>query len=196
MQYFSYVISTIDSLCKQPAIFDLLSSLQQYDKTTFEHCIHVAYYSIQMGCHYQFDETILYELAQAAILHDIGKLRIPLQILQKPSKLTDTEYREIQKHPVFSSQILEEYHFPKSICNMVKMHHRNYNGSGYPEGQLPKEPYITCINVLHLCDSYDAIRSERPYKPALNHEIAMQLCTPYANIQYPKSLLQSMNTIF
>src|SRR5919199_3154585 len=114
-------------------------------------------------------------LAIGGLLHDIGKLAVPLEILQKPASLTDEEFAAIKRHPVDGRRLLEELGgFPVEVRRLVSDHHERLDGRGYPAGlgaaELPVE-----TRILAVCDVYDALVSDRVYRPAWTPERAFAL---------------------
>jgi HD-GYP domain-containing protein (c-di-GMP phosphodiesterase class II) len=113
------------------------------------------------------DSTFLEELHIAALLHDIGKIGIPEYILNKRGRLSDDERRRINEHPLIGAAILEPIHDLKRSIEGVKYHHERFDGSGYPEGL--KGHYIPLMaSIIAVADSYDAMNTNRPYRPALS----------------------------
>ena len=121
----------------------------------------------------------LEKLSQAALLHDIGKCDVPLEIVNKPAKLTSEEYEEMKRHPEYGlkrlrdgrSQGTEEIH--AVVKNAVYSHHENWNGTGYPRG-LQGEAIHLFARLIHVADVYDALTAKRAYKDALNPSDAME----------------------
>ena len=128
--------------------------------------------------HLSQDDTFLIETASP--LHDIGKISIPNEILNKPGKLTEEEKRIMQDHAVIGAKMLENLLFYKNeplvkyareICHY---HHERYDGKGYPDGLVGEEIPISA-QVVSLADVYDALVSERVYKKAFSHEKALEM---------------------
>ena len=108
------------------------------------------------------------------LLHDIGKIGVSTEILNKPGKLTEDEYNIIKLHPVHTKTILEKISGFESIANFAFSHHENYDGTGYPEGlrgnEIPLESQI-----IQVADAYDAMTSERAYRKALSTYDALEI---------------------
>ena len=103
-------------------------------------------------------------LTTAALFHDLGKLTIPKEILNKPGRLTSEEYKLVKTHPIKSYELIKNrYEISAHVKQAVLLHHENYDGSGYPNGIYGEEQSIF-VRVLHVCDVYDALTSKRPYK--------------------------------
>ena len=124
----------------------------------------------------QIDDVFIQNLVNASSLHDIGKVAIPDNILQKPGKLTDDEFEFMKQHTVFGAQtlasVLESYpenQFLAMGMSIAKSHHEKWDGSGYPEG-LKEDEIPLAAQIMAIADVYDALRSERCYKDAFSHE--------------------------
>jgi len=125
-----------------------------------------------------FSYSELFELGVGSLLHDLGKTRISSEILHKPGKLTDEEFREIKKHPVLTYKILKEKVgdsiSPLSLMTALN-HHERYDGSGYPCG-LKGEKIHDMAGICAICDVYNAINTDRVYRKAvLSHEVYTML---------------------
>ncbi|WP_424134067.1 HD-GYP domain-containing protein [Roseomonas chloroacetimidivorans] len=123
-----------------------------------------------------FDDGHRERLALAASLHDIGKLAIPDAILEKRGPLDAAERQAMQQHSAFGAEILGQISDPVALlaAEVALRHHERWDGSGYPDG-LAREAISREARIVGLCDVYDAIREERPYKPPISHEEAMRL---------------------
>ena len=138
--------------------------LRSYDDYTYAHSVNVAVLCCVIGMGMQMNERDLNYLVTAALLHDLGKLSIPPEILNKPGRLTPEEYQIMKKHAEYSYKLLSNrWDISAHIKQTVLLHHENYDGSGYPQGLLGKEQSIF-VRILHVADVYDALTSKRPYK--------------------------------
>jgi putative nucleotidyltransferase with HDIG domain len=117
------------------------------------------------------DHRLLEALDAAALLHDIGKLGIPDQLLHKPGPLTADEYAQVKQHAVIGADILSAMPFPGPLALIVRHHHENWDGTGYPDG-LRGDAIPLGARVLAIVDCYDALTSDRPYRRSLSHERA------------------------
>ena len=108
----------------------------------------------------------------AGLLHDIGKVAVPTEILNKPGKLNEYEFSLIKNHPRVGYEILERIEFPWPVTQAILQHHERLDGSGYPEG-LSGEDIIPEARILSVADVVEAISSQRPYRPALGLEVAL-----------------------
>ena len=110
----------------------------------------------------------------AALLHDMGKLAIPEHILNKPGKLTPAEFEKMKRHASIGAEILSAIDFPYPVVPIVRHHHEQWNGQGYPDGIVGPEIPIGA-RVLSVVDCFDALTSDRPYRPKLSNSEALQI---------------------
>lgn len=186
-------------LCKvlqNAQILDILNQLAEHDKVTFYHSIQVAQKAALMGCNLGFSDEKETELVLGSLLHDVGKLFIPVNILQKPGRLTDTEYQVIQQHPRFGKTYLEELGgFSDMVLHMVQYHHENYDGTGYLYAKRGDE-VDESVRILRIADSFDAMVSERPYHPAVPVQKVQTLLLQDANRCYDPNMLQCITGMY
>jgi putative nucleotidyltransferase with HDIG domain len=109
----------------------------------------------------------------AAVIHDIGKIHVPAEILSKPGKLSENEFRLIKLHPQAGFDILKNIEFPWPIAKIVLQHHERMNGSGYPSG-LSGGAILIEARILAVADVVEAMDSHRPYRPALGIDKALE----------------------
>lgn len=166
----------IRSLMDNPIIQKPLNEMKNYDMYTYEHMVSVALDSVALGRNLGYTEEELRDIGIAAILHDIGKLDIPLEILNKPARLTQDEFEIMKKHAEYSAKRVEDLGFPSHIVTAIRCHHENLDGTGYMDKLSGAEvPDISAI--IRITDSYNAITDKRPYKDAETHLKAFQeLC--------------------
>lgn len=164
-----YIANAItNKLIENPAVLYELTTICSYDTRTYMHSINVALLSVIIGIDMQLSNDMLYELAQAALLHDIGKTCIDEKILNKKGKLTDSEYATMKKHTVFGyNMLMKNESVSEIVCDSVKSHHENEDGSGYPCGLKSREIPLFA-KIIHVADVYDAMISARSYKDKLN----------------------------
>lgn len=167
------VIRVIADALTLTAAGNMLRPLETHHKESYYHCLHVGFVSTQIGikCGYSGDKLL--HLAAGALLHDIGKLMIPREILSKQGPLSDGERFIMAKHPIDSYELIENCgEFDSFVKNIALYHHVKSDGSGYPENfkgfvlanfleytQLPQE-----IRIVTIADIYDALVSPRAYK--------------------------------
>lgn len=164
-----YIANTItNQILANPDMLYEIMDICSYDTRTYIHCINVAILATMIGVDMKMNNEELYELSQAALLHDIGKTCISERILNKNGKLTDDEYAVIKMHAVFGYNILSHNEtISENVRNGVKYHHENEDGTGYPKGLKGNEiPLIA--KIIHVADVYDAMISKRSYKEKIN----------------------------
>ncbi|MBE6023472.1 MAG: HD domain-containing protein [Cellulosilyticum sp.] len=131
---------------------------------TYTHSINVALLATLIGKWMKLGEQAQDQLMLAGLFHDIGKMRINKDLLNKPEKLTDEEFEEIKKHPIYSYEFLQDNtNIPLDVKVGILMHHERMDGSGYPYG-VHNENINTIARIIAVADAYDAMISERPYQ--------------------------------
>ncbi len=152
-----------------------LMDIRTHDKYTFSHSINVCTLATLMGIKQKLKRKELEDLALGALLHDVGKIMIDLEILDKVGKLSPHEFAEIQKHPIYSYNILSREEDISEISRIVAYsHHERYDGKGYPRrltgSEIPQLAIVTSI-----ADVYDALTTDRPYRKSLLPHNAMRI---------------------
>lgn len=131
---------------------------------TIRHSVHVCYYALMIGKWLRYDKIRIKQIALAALLHDIGKSKIPDHILDKPEKLTQQEYEVVKKHVIHGYNILKETAgIGKTICYGALQHHEREDGSGYPMG-ISNDQIHQFAKIIAICDVFDAMTSERVFQ--------------------------------
>jgi putative nucleotidyltransferase with HDIG domain len=158
-----------------PRVRALMVRLERRDVSTEEHTRRVALLAARVGEELKLPALSRRHLAIGGLLHDIGKLAVPLEILQKPGSLTDEEFAAIKRHPEDGRRLLEELGgFPETVRGLVSDHHERLDGGGYPRGLTASEMSIE-TRILAVCDVYDALVSDRVYRAAWRPERAFAL---------------------
>ena len=155
-----------------------LTDLRVHDMYTFAHSVNVAMLSSLLGMLCGLSERELSELAMGTLMHDIGKLDIPKEILNKPGRLDDGEFRTIQRHPIIGSEIIRSMKVPNAeqLSIVARQHHERVDGKGYPDHRQGKQIHIYG-KIVALADVYDALTSVRPYKKAYAPSVAYHIMT-------------------
>lgn len=138
---------------------------KNYDTYTFQHCLNVAILSISTGISLGLSESKLHDLGLSGLLHDIGKMAVPVEILNKPGKLTEEEFEIIKAHPVTAAKQLQNL-VSNDIIRAIESHHEKLDGTGYPYGRTA-ENINHYAKILTVCDVYDALTSDRPYRKSV-----------------------------
>ncbi len=150
----------------------LALAIEAKDHTTHTHLQRVRTYAIEVAKELSLASEQIEALRAAALLHDIGKLAVPEQIINKPGKLTPEEFEKMKVHPIVGAEILERVAFPYPVAPIVRSHHERWDGSGYPEG-LAGEAIPIGARILAAVDCLDALASHRQYRQALPLSEAM-----------------------
>jgi len=185
----------VKSINDNAAIAVDINALKTSDEYTFKHSVDVATISMIVAKKMGYPEDDLHNIGLAGLLHDIGKSRVPLEILNKPAKLNDEEFAVMKKHTIFGYEIIKEkQNFSNIIALSVLQHHEKMNGRGYPMG-VTSERITKYAKILSVVDVYDALVTERPYKKALSQRTAIELImsmTEELDISAMKSFLQTV----
>lgn len=154
----------------------LTNAVSVTHEQTARHSLRVAEISRQIGEYLHLDENRLFVLRMGGLLHDIGKLAVPLEILDKPARLTPEEYRLVQEHTLTGTSILGafDYSLIGSVQDIVRHHHERLDGSGYPD-QLRGGEINLLARVVAVADVYDALTSTRTYRLRMSHAEAMDV---------------------
>lgn len=160
-------------------------SIESADSYTFGHCERVARYAVAVAEALGLDEAACTTIRLGAYLHDVGKIRVPHEILNKAGKLTDEEFRVMQSHPVWGVDLLEGIEFPWDIKPIIRWHHEKHDGSGYPDG-LRGDEIPVAAQVLCVADVYDALTTTRSYRAAMSHPVAMGKMTKSRHWWHPE----------
>lgn len=148
------------------------TTLELRDPYTAGHERRVSHLAVAIGRELGLGEDELRGIHLAGLVHDIGKIRIPVEILTKPTRLSDVEYRLLKEHPGAGYEILKDIDFPWPIADMVRQHHERIDGSGYPLG-LAGEQILLGARILAVADVVEAMASSRPFRPALGVDVAL-----------------------
>jgi HD-GYP domain-containing protein (c-di-GMP phosphodiesterase class II) len=163
------------------------------DGYTAGHCLRLQRLSFATGKEVGLSSHRLYLLDHGAYLHDVGKVRVPLEILQKPSALTEEEWRVVRQHPTFGREMLEPT-FVRDAGQVVEQHHERLDGSGYPFG-LKGDEILPESYIVAIVDSYDAMTTDRVYRPAMPVAEAKAELTAKAGILYPRELVKAFLSV-
>ncbi|HVM68963.1 MAG TPA: HD-GYP domain-containing protein [Gaiellaceae bacterium] len=172
----------------------LIRLLAAKDGYTEGHTRRVALLAVQVGEELGIPPARLRELAIGGLLHDIGKLSVPDEILKKPGPLDDEEYGLVRRHPVRGDALLADLGFGARVRRLVRDHHERLDGLGYPNGAAAHELALE-TRVLTVCDVYDALRSTRVYRDAWTHDDAIALLREQAGSAFDARCVEALERV-
>ena len=149
-------------------------SVESRDPYTEGHCERLSRYASELGAFLRLEEDEIIALKRGGFLHDLGKVAIPDSILKKHGTLTEDEWMLMRQHPEIGENICRPLHSLRLVLPIIRHHHEHWDGSGYPD-RLSGEEIPLLARILQVVDVYDALRTERPYKPARSHEDANEV---------------------
>ncbi len=170
----------------------LALAIEAKDHTTHTHLQRVRTYAVEIAKELKLDGEQIEALRAAALLHDIGKLAVPEQIINKPGKLTPEEFEKMKVHPIVGAEILERVAFPYPVAPIVRSHHERWDGSGYPEG-LAGECIPIGARILAAVDCLDALASHRQYRPALPLAEAMDIVIEKSGTWFDPTIVEILS---
>lgn len=162
----SSTMSLLSDQTNSFGVFDMLHNMRQYDDMTYAHCMNVALICNVFAGWIGFTKEEAKLATACGMLHDVGKLKIDDAIIKKPGRLTESEFKQIKRHPIEGYKILQHQDISEHIKNAALMHHEKCDGSGYPFG-LSGDKIDTFAKLVSIADVYDAMTSERVYRGAL-----------------------------
>ena len=185
---------TSDLVDQQRSLFlstvkSLASAIDAKDEYTRHHSTRVTDFTLKIAGTMGFSEKEAGDLELAALLHDVGKIAVPENILNKPGKLSDQEFALIKEHPSRGESILKPVIELKEIARVVRAHHEHYDGTGYPDGLKGREIPLGA-RIMAVADAYDSITSERPYRKAASHRYAVKEIIRCSGTQFDPEVVE------
>lgn len=182
----------VDQILNKGALLLDLTDLRCFDGYTYAHSVNVAVLSCIIGFGLKMNEEALEQLVIAGLLHDLGKLVIPPEILNKPARLTNEEYEIMKTHSTLSYEIIKErWDISSQVKAAVLYHHENEDGSGYPTG-IDGDGMTIYTKILHVADVYDALVSKRPYKNPYSPYEACEYLMGAGGIMFDPKVVESL----
>lgn len=181
----------LDEILSKKNIMINLVDIKSMDNYTYQHCVNVAVLSLILGVQLQLKKSELMDLCIGSLLHDIGKVFIPKEILNKPDSLTEKEFEIIKEHTTKGYDYLKgslDMSSPSRI--IVLHHHEKVNGSGYPEGRTG-ERISKLSKIVSIADVYDALTSDRPYRRALSPNEAVEYILGSGQTQFDYKMVKA-----
>jgi putative two-component system response regulator len=158
----------------ETVLFSLARAIEARDRFTERHVERVADHAVHLARRAGFAEDELAPIRHGGILHDIGKIGVPDQILNKPGPLTDDEFATMKRHPVIGHQICQPLRSLAGALPLIRHHHEKLDGSGYPDG-LAGDDIPFSARIMAITDIYDALTSDRAYRKAMDHDRACEI---------------------
>jgi diguanylate cyclase (GGDEF)-like protein/putative nucleotidyltransferase with HDIG domain len=173
----------------------LALAIEAKDHTTHKHLQRVRVFAVAIAQRLGLSENEIEALRAAALLHDIGKLAVPEQIINKPGKLTPEEFEKMKIHSIVGAEILERVAFPYPVAPIVRSHHERWDGTGYPDG-LKHEEIPMGARVLAAVDCLDALASHRQYRNALSLDHAMEQVAAMAGTAFDPRVVEILQRYY
>ncbi len=158
----------------ETVLFSLALSIEGKDPYTGGHCARLSKYSVSLAGRVGLSQQERVALRRAGIVHDIGKVAVPEQILLKPGPLTPDERKTMEQHPIIGERICTPLRSFREVLPIIRHHHEKMDGSGYPDGLKSQQIPITA-RVMTIVDIYDSLTTDRPYRQALSTEEAFRI---------------------
>jgi putative nucleotidyltransferase with HDIG domain len=160
------------------------------DYGTFVHVVNVALLSALTGMKLGYIDKGLEYLTLGALLHDLGKAKVPTEILHKPGRLTKEEFRIIKLHPIDGKEMLKNTSFPSSLLAAVSEHHERWDGKGYPSG-LSGDSIHRDAQIIAVADVYEALTADRPYREGLSPSKVLEMIIDWAGKDFNPVVVQA-----
>jgi putative nucleotidyltransferase with HDIG domain len=170
-------------------------TVEIHDPYTIGHQHRVAQLATMIGNELGLPYEKIEALHVAGSIHDIGKISIPTEILNKPTPLTETEYKVVKSHPDIAYNILNGIHFPWSISNIILQHHEKSDGTGYPCG-LTEDTILPEAKIISVADVVEAMTYSRSYHPKKNIEEAMDFLSQNVHSHFDPNAVVACQNIF
>jgi len=169
-------------------MFALAAAAEARDPYTESHTQRVADAAVHLGTRLGLRESDLAALYRGGLVHDIGKIGVPDQILLKPGPLNAMEERQMRAHPLIGESIVKPLPSAADVLTIIRNHHERFDGGGYPDGLVGhKIPLLA--RIVSVCDAYDALASDRPYRARCNSEEAIETLMRGAGQQWDRELV-------
>ena len=175
----------------QAEIRGLVKALAEADGDTYRHSLEVAATATVVGERLGLARTELVEVELGALLHDVGKLRLPPHILGKPGRLSEDELRLVRLHPEWGAEMVGRIPGLEAVALIVRLHHERPDGTGYPHG-LSRERIPVASRIVSVCDAYGAMTKRRPYSEPLDVDTALLELSRHAGTQFDPDAVEAL----
>ena len=174
---------------RESLLYAIIELVELHDPYTRGHSESVSSYSVMLAEKMNFSDREISTVKWAGLVHDIGKILIPNEILKKPTKLNEAEYALIKKHPEYGAKVLFASEEVKEVATIVNYHHERWDGTGYPEG-LKGEEIPLVSRVISVADAFDAMISDRPYRKGLSIHNAREEIRKNSGTQFDPEIVE------
>lgn len=182
------IVSSPVQLDSEQLIFALAAAAEARDPYTVSHAQRVASAALHLGTRLGLQESDLIALYHGGRIHDIGKIGVPGSILLKPGPLNADEERQMRAHPVIGETIVRPMPSAAKLLPIIRNHHERFDGGGYPDGLIGhKIPLLA--RIVSVCDAYDALASDRPYRTRRNSDETIETLMRGAGQQWDRELV-------
>ncbi len=186
----SLVDNMVEELIENRNVMVNMLDIKSFDEYTYHHSVNVCIFSVIIGISLELNQETLTNLGMAALLHDIGKVFINKELLNKSEPLNNEEFEIMKEHSMNGYRYMKErFHFPATTYVGVLQHHEKYDGSGYPHGRAHNEISLFA-RIIAVADVYDALVSNRPYKRAMLPSEAMEFIMGGAGTHFDFDLVK------
>ncbi len=173
----------------------IAATVEMRDPYTAGHQRRVADIAVKIAEELGLPDNQIVGLRLASVVHDVGKIKVPVEILNKPGRLTEMEFSLIEEHPQAGYDILKEIDFPWPIADIVRQHHERLDGSGYPQA-LTGDGILREAQILAVADVVDAMTTHRPYRPGLGIEAALDEITRKRGMIFAEDIVDACTQLF
>lgn len=175
------------------SLMEVVKLVEKKDRYTYMHSDRVANYAVKIAKKMKLNLEQLENLSQAAYLHDIGKISVPEEILNKPSRLSEEEFEIIKKHPIDGAEMVKNTYF-KDIAPIIEQHHERLNGSGYPYALKGDEISLEA-RIIAVSDTFDAMTEERVYREAITSSYALGELKRLVNTHFDQEVVSALEEV-
>ena len=172
------------------SLFALANAIEARDKYTHDHVLRTNAYAQAIAQELGWNDSEREILEFGAILHDIGKLEVPIRILQKKDPLSPEEWEQMRKHPVVGSHMIAGIDYLAPAVPVIRHHHERWDGSGYPDG-LQGEKIPVGARLLAVVDTFEALTTDRPYREAVSPQVAYEEILNRSGVQYDPTMVDA-----
>ncbi|RFU61815.1 HD-GYP domain-containing protein [Peribacillus glennii] len=184
---FHYLSESITELVK------IVKQVEDRDKYTFQHSLRVQEYSLKIAKHLKLPKDVLENLYFASIFHDVGKIKIPEEILNKPGRLEKEEFDVLKKHSEDGAELVQKTYYAH-IGDIILQHHERLDGSGYPFG-LKGDEILLEAQIIGVADTYDAITSDRVYRKGASPSVGINELKQHVGRHFSKLIVDAFESI-